>query len=137
MATGGTFVLSVPTSDMRELVLRIGGSSGRDTDKFEEFQLAVDEPGVFSGVEASQQTRVTSKQRRAWPEGSFRIAFTDAAAHLVCRVDAELDAVPNEANEDSAVQGACRSLFLLLLVILRSKYNFSDVAKTSIIALHR
>ncbi|KAL3669465.1 hypothetical protein V7S43_005857 [Phytophthora oleae] len=98
--SGAIFVLNVPVRGMEELVLSIGGSTGANVDKFEEFNVTVCAPGGGE-IEPVATDSIESKVRTKKPKLSKKeltrleiasavaqsIALRDCIAHLLCRVE--------------------------------------------------
>ena len=76
---GSTFVLNIPVAGMEALVLAIGKSSGRETDKFSEFNIQICKPGWI--LEENVVAEFSSDSSKV----NDPIAICDCAAHLVCR----------------------------------------------------
>ncbi|KAG1708099.1 hypothetical protein DVH05_024783 [Phytophthora capsici] len=98
--SGAIFVLNVPVRGMEELVLAIGGSTGANVDKFEEFNVAVCAPGGGKlqpvATDTTETNVPTKKQKLSKKElarleiasaAAQSIALQDCVAHLLCRVE--------------------------------------------------
>lgn len=98
--SGAIFVLNVPVRGMEGLVLAIGGSTGADADKFDQFRVAVCAPGGGDLHELSndkeEKEMQTKKQKLSKKElarqeianaANQSIALRDCVAHLLCRVE--------------------------------------------------
>eukprot|EP00051_Salpingoeca_urceolata_P009386 m.114167 g.114167 ORF g.114167 m.114167 type:complete len:297 (+) comp16281_c1_seq1:1014-1904(+) len=96
----GFFVLNVPTVAQRELLLEVGGCSGRDGDKIAKLGLRFCSPGLRRAAALGPDTDASSgshkpghKRKRKQIERHERVlahqdlpAWADAVAHLVCSV---------------------------------------------------
>ncbi|KAJ3025369.1 UNVERIFIED_CONTAM: hypothetical protein HDU68_007218 [Siphonaria sp. JEL0065] len=107
---GSRFVLNVPTADNAELVLKVGGCSGRDRDKYKHLGIEsliclpggqVPPPNAFpwiwkdsvSTIETTntQPTKKSKKEKRQDSNETYiqqgLIGLRNCCAHLVCVVD--------------------------------------------------
>lgn len=94
---GAIFVLNVPVRGMEDLVLAVGSCSGADTDKFEEFGIAVCAPGGAELTEGGSEDIVKTKKPKVSKKELAKqeisravhqaIALRDCVAHLLCRVE--------------------------------------------------
>ncbi|ELR21913.1 uncharacterized protein ACA1_046120 [Acanthamoeba castellanii str. Neff] len=79
LRVGRSFVLNVPVQGMEELVLAVGGCTGKDEDKFDKLNLDLCQPGW------------TDLDTMIEDGGDRLLAIRPCVAHVVCRVEAVQD----------------------------------------------
>jgi len=75
------FSLSVPTADISDIVLKIGGCSGSEIDKFEQF--------VGDTLGGSKPLTIIQRNTSS---GNF-ICFRECCAHMCCVIEKELESI--------------------------------------------
>eukprot|EP01132_Coremiostelium_polycephalum_P006166 gene6166-7679_t len=103
------FVLNVPVSGMEQLVLNIGGCSGRNVNKFKKFNIPISLPGctkelsydsiAFSnGNQEHKEMTTTTTTTTTKPE---YIAVSNCVAHMICQVESILKQVDDDSSSDN------------------------------------
>ncbi|KAL6077882.1 hypothetical protein QOT17_001921 [Balamuthia mandrillaris] len=80
---GFSFVLNVPIKGMEKLVLSVGGSSGRNQNKFESLGIPTCRPGWLS-LDPKEKPEEGKDKGEAAPQSLLAIA--PCVAHIVCRI---------------------------------------------------
>ncbi|KAL6059319.1 hypothetical protein QOT17_014299 [Balamuthia mandrillaris] len=80
---GFSFVLNVPIKGMEKLVLSIGGSSGRNQNKFESLGIPTCRPGWLS-LDPKVKPEEGKDKGEAAPQSLLAIA--PCVAHIICRI---------------------------------------------------
>ncbi|KAJ3352802.1 hypothetical protein HDU83_007604 [Entophlyctis luteolus] len=86
---GASFVLNIPTSDMTSLVARIGSTSGRDGDKFNDLNIETCLPGWSDAPEQWpwRSENISNSEILRQDTAAGLVALKNCVAHLVCKVE--------------------------------------------------